>query len=62
MPIFLGGEREYVHVVVDDYSRAVYTRPLCLKSAVEVFKVYRVAAKNKSEKRIRQIMMDDTRK
>ena len=59
MPILLAGEREYVHVVVDDYSHAVYTRPLCLKSVVEVF---RVAAENKSEKRIQEIMMDDTRK
>ena len=31
-------------------------RLLRLKSAVEVFKAFRVAAKNESEKRIREIM------
>ena len=59
MAIVLAGEREYVYVVVDDYSRAVYTSPLCLKSAVQVFKAFRVAAENESEKRIREITMDD---
>jgi len=44
MSIVLAGEREYVNIVVDDYStRAVYTRPLCLKSAVEVIKASIVA-------------------
>ncbi len=28
MPIVLASEREYGYVVVDDYSRAVYRRPL----------------------------------
>ena len=46
MPIVLAGETEYVYVVVDDYGRAVYTRPLHLKSAVEVLKAFRVAAEN----------------
>ena len=43
MSIVLAGEREYVNIVVDDYSRAVYTRPLCLMSAVEVIKASIVA-------------------
>ncbi|SRR5258706_16421687 len=60
MPIMLDGVREYVYVVVDDYSRMVYTRLPCLKLVVEVFKAFRVAAENKSEKRIQEIMMDNT--
>ncbi len=43
----------------DDYTCAIYTRPLRLKSAVKMFKVFRVAAENESEKRIREIMMDN---
>src|SRR5258706_9614513 len=31
MPVTLAGGREYVYVVVDDYTEAVYTRPLRLK-------------------------------
>ena len=57
------GGREYEYVVVDDYTRAVFTRPLRLKSeAVEAFKAFRAAAENDSGKRIREIMTDNTRK
>ena|SRR5258706_1991493 len=59
MPIMLDGEREYVYIIVDDYSCGVYTRLLCLKSVVKVFKAFRVAAENESEKEIWEIMMDN---
>jgi len=61
MAIVLAGEREYGYVVVGDYSRAVYRRPLRLKPAVDVFTPFRVAAENESERRIREIMMDNAR-
>src|SRR5258706_8423712 len=61
MPIVLAGEREYGYVVVDDYSRAVYRRPLGLKLAVDVCTPFRVAAENETERRIREIMMDNVR-
>ncbi len=60
MPIVLVSERECAYIVVDDYSRAEYTRPLRLKSAVEVLKASRVAVENESKKSIREIMMDNT--
>ena len=51
---------EYVYVVVDDYTRAVYARPLRLKSAaVEAFKAFRVAVEDESWKRIWEIMTDN---
>src|SRR5258706_7975306 len=31
MLVTLARGREYVYVVVDDYTEAVYTRPVCLK-------------------------------
>jgi len=61
MPIVLAGEREYGYVVVDDYSRAVYRRPLRLKLAVDVFTLFQVAAENETERRIQEIMMGNTR-
>src|SRR5258706_6657747 len=60
MPIMLDGEREHVYIIVDDHSRRVYTRLLHLKLVVEVFKAFRVAAENESEKGIQEIMMDNT--
>ena len=55
MPIVLAGEREYVYAVMDDFSsRGVY-KVATPESAVEVFKAFRVAAENKSEKRITEI-------
>jgi len=47
MPVRLAGRREYEYVVVDDYTRAVYTRPLRLKSeAADAFKSFRAATEN----------------
>ena len=53
--------RGYGYVVVDDNSHTVYTRPLRLKPAVDVFKPFRVAAETEFEKRIREIMMENAR-
>ncbi len=51
IPVASAGGREYVCVVVDGYTRAVYTRPLRLKSeAVEAFKASRGAAENEPGK------------
>ena len=61
MAIVLAGEREYGYVVMGDYSRTVYRRPLRLKLAVNVFTPFRVAAENESERRIQEIMMDNAR-
>src|SRR5258706_10625156 len=54
--------REYVYVVVDDYTGAVYTRPLRLKSeAVDAFRPLREVAENESGKRLREVMTDNSR-
>ena len=46
MPVKSVGGWEYVYVVVDDYTRAVYTKSLRLKSeAVEVFKAFKAMSK-----------------
>ena len=46
---------------MDDYTRAVYTRPLRLKSeAVKASKASRAAAENQPGKRAREIMMGNT--
>jgi len=51
-----------VYVVVDDYTRAVYTRPLRLKSeAVDAFRPLREVAENESGKRLREVMTDNSR-
>ena len=60
MPVQSAGGKEYVYVVVDDFSRAVYTQPLHLKSeAVTAFKVFRAAAELESGKRLREVMTDN---
>ena len=52
MPTKLAGRMECEYFVVDDYRRAVYTRPLRLKSdAPEAFKIFKVAAENESRVR-----------
>ena len=56
MPIVLASEREYVYAVMDDFSLHGVYKAAAPKLAVEVFKVFRVAAENKSEKRITKIM------
>ena len=62
MPVLSAGGREYLYVVVDDYSQAVYTRPLRLKSeAVDTFKTFKAAAELESGKKLHEIMTDNTR-
>ena len=47
MPTKSAGGEEYEYIVVGDYSRAAYTRPLQLKSdAPEGFKIFKAAAEN----------------
>ena len=42
------GGKEYKYIVVDDYTRAVYTRPLLLKSEVPgTFKVFQAVAETR---------------
>ena len=63
MPKKSAGGKEYEYIIVDDYSRAVYTRPLRLKSdAPEAFKKFKAAAENESQKRMREVMTDNARK
>ena len=52
MPVASAGGREYVGVV-GDYTCAVYTRPLRLKS--EAFQAVEVVAEGESGKRIWEI-------
>ena len=62
MPVVSAGGREYVYVIVDDYTRAVYTKPLRLKSeAAEAFKSFKAIAENESGKRIREVLTDNAR-
>ena len=58
MPTVLASKRVYVYVIVDDYNRAVYTRPLRARDSVGNRRVQSVqgAAENESERRIREIM------
>ena len=51
-----------MHIIVDNYTRAVYARPRRFKSeAVEAFKAFRGAAENESGKSILEIMIDNAR-
>ena len=60
MPITLASGREYMYIVVDDYTRAVYARLLRFKSvAIEAFKALKAAAENESGKGIREAMTDN---
>ena len=62
MPVKSARGREYVYVVVGDYTRAVYTRPLRLKSeAAEAFKTFKAAAENELGNRLREVMTDNAR-
>ena len=57
------GGRLYLYVAVDDCTRAVYTRPLFLKSeAPEAFRVFRAAAENEYGKQLREVLTDNVRK
>jgi len=61
-PTKSAGGKEYEYIVVDDYSRAVYTRPLRLKpKAPEASKIFKAAAESESQKRKREVMTDDAR-
>ena len=56
------GGREYAYTVVDDYTRAAYTRPPRPKSeAADAYKSLRVAAENKSGFRLRAVVIDNAR-
>jgi len=62
MPVKSAGGREYLYLVVDDYTRAVYVKPLKLKSeAVEAFKAFKAVAENESGKKMREVMTDNAR-
>ena len=57
MPVASARGRDYVSVVASSYTRAVYTRPLRLKSEVlESLKTFRAVAEVESGKWIREIM------
>ena len=54
--------REYEYIAPDDYTRAVYTRPLRPKSeALEALDAFKAAAENEYQKRMREIMTDNAR-
>ena len=60
MPTPSVGGRRYLYVVVDDYSRAVYTRPLRLRSeAFDAFKIFKAAVETESGKKIWEVMTDN---
>ena len=60
MQVKSAGGKEYEYIVVDDYTRVVYARPLRLKSeAQEVFKVFKAVAENESQKRMHEILTDN---
>ena len=62
MPIKSAGGREYVYVIVDDYTQAVYTKLLRLKSeAVEVFKAFQAEVERASGNKLCEVMTDNTR-
>jgi hypothetical protein len=55
-------EKVYEYVVVDDHTRAVYTKPLHLKSeAVDAFKIFMAAAENESQNTLHEVMTDNAR-
>ena len=57
----MAGGREYA-CVVGDYIRAVYARPLRLKSeAFDAFNAFRAGAESGSGKKIREVTTDNTR-
>ena len=62
MQVKSAGGKEYRYIVVGDYTRAVYARPLRLKSeAQEAFKLFKAVAENESQIRMREILTDNTR-
>ena len=62
MPTKSVGGREYAYTVMDDYTRAVYTRPPRLKEeAADVFRSFWATAENKLGSRLRAVMTDNAR-
>ena len=62
MPVKSAGGKEYLYVVVDDYTRAVHTRALRLKSeAVEAFKDFKAVVENASGYKLCEVMTDNAR-
>ena len=52
--------KDYLYVIVDDFTRAVHVRPLRLKSdAVEAFKSFKAVDENESGKEIQEVLMDN---
>ena len=52
-----------MYVIVDNYTQAVYTKPLRLKSeAVEVFKAFQAEVERASGNKLCEVMMDNARK
>ena len=50
-----------MYVIVDNYTQAVYTKLLCLKSeAVEVFKAFQVEVERALGNKLCEVMMDNT--
>ena len=63
MPVKSAGGREYVYVIVDNYTQVVYTKLLCLKSeAVEVFKVFQAEVERASGNKLCEVMTDSMHK
>ena len=62
MQVKSAGGREYEYIAVDDYTHAVYTRPLRLKSETpEAFKTFKAVAENETQKWMREMMTDSAR-
>ena len=62
MPVKSAGGREYVYVIVDDYTRAVYTKSLRLKSeAVDAFKAVKAIVERESGNKLCEVMTDNAR-
>ena len=56
------GGKLYEYMVMDNYSRAVYTCPLRSKSDVPVaFKVFKATTENESQKKSHEVMTDHVR-
>ena len=55
MPTVLAGERDYVYVIMDDQWCGIY-KAAASQLAIEVFRVFRVAVENESEKRMGEFM------
>ena len=62
MQVKSAGGKEYEYIAVDYYSRVVYMRRLRLTSeASEAFQIFKAAAENESQKKIREVMTDNAR-